>query len=456
MTPATSDLKPRNNEMTDLEWLRLILSGREVTRITQHLALVIWAIADIRGGASRSVRDLEAITGWSRETISDHLAELEIFIKVTLGRGRAKTQFGLEAAITHVLKRSESGGFVPYVVASQPDATHGEKDRAAILVAKEADAKIDAKPDTTFVANQADALPDARTDATLLAEEDDGKTDAKPDTNFVASQPDAKSLVVASQPDAKPNEGGTIGGESRTTVQNLSLSHLSSPEARERVAITIGLQPDGSFEGHVFGLTAIEVEQTARNYPLLSFPADLVAADLFFKLEFAKHPNRDYPDEQARTMRLAQYLASQNRKMQNNTRLLEQTARRKPEPRQPAAKREDVCWFDDHAKLQVANGFKAELLDMVGGDEMSLREELDCAAGFVGTGVNSFELTRKVRSRIRLQTKEKRDKDERYAKAVSRNNSDSTDGASRAESAADIALRAVRARAQAEKKGPNQ
>lgn len=228
---ATSDFLPRQNGMTDLDWLQLVLSGREVTRITQHLALVIFMIADLKGGATRSVRDLEAITGWSRETIADHLSELEIFIKVTLGRGRAKTQYQLEAAITEVLRRSENGGFVPYVASSKPHATEDDEDYWTDLAVDLPDAasavctavavppaalrpgmadELDAISDATEVSAPATATPDTKIDANIEAGKADAKIDANPDANLAVKEPDANSDFVASQPDAKAEKSPRV------------------------------------------------------------------------------------------------------------------------------------------------------------------------------------------------------------------------------------------------------
>lgn len=258
MSAATSDFLPRQNRMTDLDWLALVLSGREITRITQHLALVIFMIADLKGGATRSVRDLEAITGWSRETIADHLSELEIFIKVTLGRGRAKTQYQLEAVITEVLRRSENGGFVPYVAANQPDATEDEGSDWTDLAVDLPDAtsavctavvvpvaalrpgmvdELDAISDATEASATSAAAADAKADAKLAANEPDAKVDAIPDAKVVAKEPDAKSDFVANQPDAKAEKSPRVYARAnKESPSEIVISKDSLSQSEEQVA----------------------------------------------------------------------------------------------------------------------------------------------------------------------------------------------------------------------------
>ena len=157
MENHTSDGQSRPNGITRDEFLRRIMHSGEVTKIAQHLALVIFLCAEGTNQTRMSVRDLERITGWTRTAISDHLAELKIFMEITFGSGRAKTLFQLQG----VIEQAISAAVVSGTLASTPAATAD-----ANLVARQADA---------IVAKEADANP------------------------VVASQPDA---VVASQPDA--------------------------------------------------------------------------------------------------------------------------------------------------------------------------------------------------------------------------------------------------------------
>ena len=118
------------NGMTREEFLRRVLYSGEVTKLAQHIALVICILAE-NNAATASVRDLERITGWTRQAIRDHLTELQGFMKVTLGVGRAKTHFEIQGAI--------EDAFATAIVSA--------------VAAKHADAKVDAK----FVAKEVDA-----------------------------------------------------------------------------------------------------------------------------------------------------------------------------------------------------------------------------------------------------------------------------------------------------------
>ena len=101
---ATSDFAPRPNYlMTREEFLHRILHSGEITKIGQHLALVIFLLAEGNNQLHTSVRDLERITGWSKSMISDHLDELKIFMRVHFGTGRAKTLFELQGVIEDAL-----------------------------------------------------------------------------------------------------------------------------------------------------------------------------------------------------------------------------------------------------------------------------------------------------------------------------------------------------------------
>ena len=105
-THHTSDGAARPNALTGMEWLDCVLDSGRITRVTQHLALVIFAMAirQQRNGVSVSVRDLERKTGWSKSMIADHLEELGDFIQMTLGTGRRKSVFELQAEIADALK----------------------------------------------------------------------------------------------------------------------------------------------------------------------------------------------------------------------------------------------------------------------------------------------------------------------------------------------------------------
>lgn len=159
---ATSDFQARPNVMTREDFLRRVLYSGQVTKISQHLALVIFLLAEGKNQIKTSVRDLERITGWTRTAIRDHLSELEVFMNITFGSGRAKTLFELQGVIEDAIATAVVSGSLATtpdakLAASQPDA----------IVASEAAATADAnacgqpdgrKPDHV-VASQPDATP---------------------------------------------------------------------------------------------------------------------------------------------------------------------------------------------------------------------------------------------------------------------------------------------------------
>lgn len=82
------------------------------------------------------------------------------------------------------------------------------------------------------------------------------------------------------------------------------------------------------------------------------------------------------------------------------------------------AEHQDV-WFDGDDRLQVANGFEAELLEIVGGRDQ-LRIELDCATERIGPKTPGTVLKAKVRGQIQKQLAIRRDQDRRYAEGAAK------------------------------------
>ncbi len=80
-----------------------------------------------------------------------------------------------------------------------------------------------------------------------------------------------------------------------------------------------------------------------------------------------------------------------------------------------AAAHRDV-WFDEDTRLHVSNGFQQELTELAGG-EQALRIELDRAAEWIGPNTPPDILKAKVRGRVQSQIAERKDRDDRYAKA---------------------------------------
>lgn len=218
----TSDGEPRPNMMTRDEFLRRVLYSGEVTRISQHLAVVIFLVAEGRNQLNVSVRDLEKITGWSRTAIKDHLTELEVFMKVTFGGGRAKALFELQGVIedalaTAVVAASGTPKPATKVMARQPatspETAVASQNATKDVVASEAATSVVASQNATnhLVASQpaANGFVASHVAASIMAS-------VAATTPFVASQAATNPpppIVVASQ---------------------VATNHLSPPPYRER------------------------------------------------------------------------------------------------------------------------------------------------------------------------------------------------------------------------------
>jgi hypothetical protein len=174
---------PGRNERTPEEWLYAVLYSGQVTRVGQHLALVLFHLANEKGVAELSLRDLQSITGWGRTTIYDHLGEIETFIKTTLGRGRAKSVFELQGLITEAIEQVRS--------VRQPD-TKGNEQHSCVR-------QPDSIPDTNLASGSRTSMPNTT-------------ADTKPSVRVPDAMPDTKPISVR-QPDTKSELGGTIGGE---------------------------------------------------------------------------------------------------------------------------------------------------------------------------------------------------------------------------------------------------
>ncbi len=102
----TSDGEPRSNLMTRDEFMRQVLYSGQLTKIAQHIALVVFLVAEGRNQLKLSLRDLERITGWDHKAIKDHMSELEVFMRVTFGGGRAKALWELQGVVEDALAKA--------------------------------------------------------------------------------------------------------------------------------------------------------------------------------------------------------------------------------------------------------------------------------------------------------------------------------------------------------------
>ena len=158
----------------------------------------------------------------------------------------------------------------------------------------------------------------------------------------------------------------------------------------------------------------MEVRAMAVKWPHLEFPAVLAECDDFLAPEFA---NQRVPfGHPSRIKRLEGLLAHKNRQAKA---LADSVTGSKDTE-------SDSCWFDDGGRLHVANGFKAELLVAVDGDEGSLRRALDRCAAEIGIDMRGRVLMKNVRSRFTKEVDWSR-QDERRAAGRSRAGSGAPD-----------------------------
>lgn len=154
------ELFPGSNHLSRREFIERILNSGQVTRISQHLALVIFLLCEGSNQAKLSVRDLERITGWGRTAIKDHLSELEVFMKVTFPGGRGKTLFELQGVIEDAINAAIVAGSQIPVAGRQTDTTDvvavqaatnlaGREADTSNVVARQTDTIVGRQPDTT-------------------------------------------------------------------------------------------------------------------------------------------------------------------------------------------------------------------------------------------------------------------------------------------------------------------
>lgn len=173
-------------------WLDDVLHSGRVSRISQHIALIVWHHWNPEAGACElSCRDIAAMTGWGRTAVAEHIAELTDYLIVTRigGRGKARIEF---AGV------SDPGIADDDILAPGRRLWTATRTQDEAVVARQTDTngKEDTQPsvrhaDTNeFVARHADTTPNDYRQA---------------DTNFVARQADTNP-VVARQTDTSPSE----------------------------------------------------------------------------------------------------------------------------------------------------------------------------------------------------------------------------------------------------------
>jgi len=257
---------PGRNGRTPEEWLHAILYSGQVTRVGQHLALVLFHVANEKGVATLSMRDLQSITGWGRTTICDHLGEIETFIKTTFGRGRGKSVFELQGLITEAIEQVRC--------VRQPDTTTNEHGSCVRFP--------DTIPDTNLASGSLTTTADANPDTNPSVRE----TDTTPDTNPISVR----------QPDTKTELGGTIGGETNNYCSTSGEEEKKKAEIAEahRRAYELGQSIKGgkvaksnrasiATQGELDGTNGIKFERgklSVMNGTLAELTADFPGVDL--------------------------------------------------------------------------------------------------------------------------------------------------------------------------------
>lgn len=400
-----------HNGMTRDEWLYAILRSGQVTRIAQHLALVIYHLSDSSTNSAKlSARDLEEITGWGRTAIRQHVDELENFIRVTWGAGRAKALFELQGVIAEAVRPIR----LSTEMARQTDTTvpgNGASGGHNYTAVHGNDA-----PDGHNISDAAGATyREAATSANMPSGgHNSGRLNDAQTATTGNGSPDGHNQT-RKWPATRPQSAN--GGDYRGGILDSESSHhhhhQGSARASERKGSPPAFQihPDGSFSGTAFEhFTAAEIATMRVVYPALDIFPELINADQFLADEFEKDGTPFGSRE--RRKRLHTFLLKRNGQADALIRAVQEAAREKAK-----SQHDDSCWFDDTGRLHVANGFKAELLERVAGDERKLRTTLDKCALKIGIDMRGAVLLKNVRASFTKEA-EWTGQDERKTQAI--------------------------------------
>lgn len=344
-----------HNGMSRDEWLTAILQSGEVTRIAQHLALVIYHLSDpATNTAKLSARDLERITGWGRTAIIEHLDEMEIYIRVKWGSGRAKALFELQGVIADAI---------------QP-----------IRSVREAGTTAATRTLSNSIVRQPDTTADTTADTDYLC----------PPAGHNGAVNSVLMAAIRTQTDRRGDYRGV-------TINSLPHNHHHQGNARWEAASATPKQfivhPDGSFSGTAFdSFSATEVASMRSVYSYLDILAELAHADRFLAREFER--DKTEFGSQDRLDRLHVLLRKRNAEAMALVQANQETIREKAR-----AGADESCWFAED-RLMVANGFEGELLELVGGDRRRLRLTLDKAAASVPIDLRGPALRKVVRGQF--------------------------------------------------------
>lgn len=198
-----------DNRRTREDILDAILNSGEVSRIGQHLTLVLFCLCDVGTCVAKlSLRDLEDITGWSRQTITNHILEIKKFFEMTPGKGRGKTKFEMHGVIVgviteHVNKVREDRSPATTHAGSVPSVYPVVANQVATIAANQVDTSC-------VVANQVDAVVANQVATNLVAKEV---------AAIAAKQVAAEKEKVPPTPPLKENTNPTKGSQSSTVAR---------------------------------------------------------------------------------------------------------------------------------------------------------------------------------------------------------------------------------------------
>jgi hypothetical protein len=359
-TQATSRPGLGHNGLTRDEWIRAILYGGQITRIGQHIALVIYHLTDPSTNiAKASLRDLERITGWSRTAIDDHIAEIELYIRITFGAGRAKATFELQGVISEA--REDAVNRHLNVVSRQAATNVVASQKAGT-----ADTKFSGSPDGHK--NTVYRQPDTK----LVAGEADTTVCGQP----AGHKNEVQQNLVASQPDA-----------TQRSKQPLSILERKKEREKERETSPTSnyqnqrLSPDATFAGKALELFDEDLHAIRTTYWAISRIEDEIRRiDEALAREWDGKPT-DSNTMPQRMSQLHERLGRINRKNEAELAQYREASMRKAAMNAVG----NDCFFDEH-RLMVANRFRAELLAIAGGDEKLMDACLIKAA--VGVDIN--------------------------------------------------------------------
>ena len=423
---TTNHGAPGHNGMTRDEWIHAILRSGEVTRISQHLALVIYHLSDpATNMAQLSARDLEAITGWGRTTIREHVDEIDMFIRVRWGQGRAKAIFELQGVITEAVRplRMAREGHVGGNISGHMNIGHvatnsfGEPTGHKFLASQAAtNDGVVSQPATNQALNGvvASQVATKQTEQTVVAGHAVTTVCGEPSGHKAVMN----NVLVASQVATKSNLGGGKGGD--TFESEFNHHHHGSPAARARggvdaTPVSFIVHPDGSFTGTAFEhFTATEIASMRAVYSCIDLLAELANADRYLAREFERDGTPF--GTAARADRLHMMLRKRNDDAHARIRAIREAASEKAKLNPDAD-----CWFDGDGRLMVANGFESDMLAIKGidGDKHRLRTVLDKAALVISLDLRGAHLKKNVRASVTKNVGWD-EKDERKTLAIER------------------------------------